>query len=215
MEASSVWGRSRCTLVANDVENSLVELAMLTMSLGVAPHHQKHYLSENIFDAPEELTRWYGKVDYILANPPFSLRIENEQFESPLFLSGYRNSDALFLDTALKLLRPEGRLVCLLPHSVIANSDFSKLRTIVEESWAVVGVICLPEGVFQLSAGTTTRADIVVLDKLNGSRMRAHKKVFASTPSVGIRLNNIARDTVENDLERLVQDAEVRVALGL
>lgn len=215
MEASNIWSDQECTLIANDVEPSLVELAMLTLGLGASPKHHKHYVSANIFDPPEDLTKWYSKVDYVLANPPFSLRIDNEQFDSPLFTHGYRNSDALFIDTALKLLRPSGRLVCLLPHSAIANNDFSAFRSVVEEFWKVLGVICLPEGVFQLSAGTTTRADIVILDKKPISHNIGSKLVFASMPSVGIRLNNIAKDVIENDLERLFSSSEVKEALGI
>jgi len=215
MEASSVWLGEKCTLVANDVEPLLVELVMLTLGLGASVNHCKHYLSANIFDETDEFTRWYGKVDYILANPPFSLRIENERFESPLFTHGYRNSDALFIDTALKLLKPGGRLVCLLPHSIIANNDFSSLRRVVEKYWRVFAVICLPEGVFQLSAGTTTRADIVVLDKKSALLDSKNDVVFASVPSVGVRLNNIAKDEIDNDLEKLLGDNDVKRVLGL
>lgn len=215
IEASNIWADIECTLVANDVESSLVELAMLTLGLGASPGHSQHYLSENIFDELDGLRAWYGKVDYILANPPFSLRIDNEQFESPLFAHGYKNSDALFIDTALKLLRPGGRLVCLLPHSVVANNEFSALRKVVEVYWSVFAVVCLPEGVFQLSSGTSTRADIVVLDKKPTSRDKPKGVVFASVPSVGIRLNNNAKDLIDNDLETLLGNSDVKKALGL
>jgi type I restriction-modification system DNA methylase subunit len=163
----------------------------------------------------KELTRWHGKVDYILANPPFSLRIDYEQFDSPLFSFGYRNSDALFIDTAFKLLRPGGRLVCLLPHSIIANREFAALRTLVENSWNLCGVICLPEGVFHLSAGTTTRADIVILEKKATHGGVAAKRVFASVPTVGLQLNNQIKTPVGNDLEGLLVDHDICDALGI
>ena len=215
MEASKIWADVECTLVANDVEPSLVELAMLTLGLGASPRHSQYYLSENIFDELDGLKAWYGKVDYILANPPFSLRIDNEQFESVLFAQGYKTSDALFIDTALKLLRPGGRLVCLLPHSIVANNEFSALRRLVEKYWSVFAVVSLPEGVFQLSGGTSTRADIVVLDKKPISMDKLKGVVFASVPSVGIRLNNNAKDVIDNDLEKLLGNSDVKNALGL
>jgi len=215
VEASRVWGDGAGTLVANDIENSLVELAMLTLSLAASSQHIKHYSTVNIFDPTPALTKWHGQVDYILANPPFSLEIEHEQFDSPLFSSGYRNSDALFMDTALKLLKPGGRLVCLLPHSIVANQEFSQLRTLVENSWAVRGVIGLPEGVFHLSAGTTTRADIVVLEKKPVPTGGPRKMVFASVPSAGVQLNSVAKTPVTNELEEVLDDAKVREALGV
>ena len=215
VEASRIWRDSGCTLAANDVEDSLVELAMVSLELVASPRHVRHYSSVNIFDPAPEMTKWHGQVDYILANPPFSLRIEHEQFDSPLFSSGYRNSDALFMDTALKLLKPGGRLVCLLPHSIVANQEFSQLRTLVENSWAVRGVIGLPEGVFHLSAGTTTRADIVVVEKKPVHTGGPRKMVFASVPSAGVRLNSVAKTPVTNELEEVLDDAKVREALGV
>jgi len=215
VEASRIWHDEACTLVANDIEYSLVELTMVTLGLAAPPYHEKHFIAVNIFDPTPELTKWHGQVDYILANPPFSLKIEHEQFDSRLFSSGYRNSDALFIDTALKLLKPGGRLVCLLPHSIIANSEFSHLRTIAEKSWIVLGVICLPEGVFHLSAGTTTRADIVVLEKKPAQNNKLRKLFFASVPSVGIPLNNVAKNPVANDLEKITHTLEAQEALGI
>jgi len=214
MEAAALWRESPCTLVANDLEESLVELAMAALSLATPPEHEKHYSVANIFDETKKMASWHGRVDYILANPPFSLRIEHEQFESLLFKLGYRNSDALFLDTAYQLLRPGGRLVCLLPHSIIVNQEFSALREAVERVWRVAAVFCLPEGIFHLNAGTTARADILVLDKkpladAGGSR------VFASIPSVGTRLNGQTGGVVPDDLQSLLDNEDVKRSLGI
>lgn len=215
VEASNRWERYECTLIANDVESSLIDLATIAMVLGTPQHHLKHFLVENIFDNTEMLSFWNGKVDYILANPPFSLRVDVEQHASKLYSKGYRNSDALFIDTALKLLRPNGRLISLLPHSLIANSDFTEFRSIVEADWYILAVICLPEGVFQLSAGTTTRADIVILEKKQLGIERNADIIFASVPTVGIRLNNNDKAEVFNDLETLLHDSVVRSALHI
>jgi len=215
VEASYIWRHDKCTLIGNDIETSLVELAMVTLGLVAPRHHIKHYSSVNIFDPTSELTKWNGRVDYILANPPFSLKIEYEQFDSKLFLSGYRNSDALFLDTAFKFLKPGGRLVCILPHSIVANKEFAKLRTIVEKTWNILGIICLPEGVFHLSAGTTTRADIVVLEKQKAHNKAPQKLIFASVPSVGIRLNSLVKSPVANDLEKVLSNAEAKEAFTI
>jgi len=214
MEAAEAWHASRCTLVANDVEKSLVELAMAALSLATPARHEKHYSNANIFDETEEMSSWRGHVDYILANPPFSLRIEHEQFESVPFRLGYRSSDALFLDAAHRLLRPGGRLVCLLPHSIIVNQEFSALRDAVEKIWRVVAVLCLPEGVFHLNAGTTARADILVLDK-KPLADSGRRRVFASIPSVGIRLNGQSREAVSDDLQALLNDEDVKQSIGI
>ena len=184
--ASKRWHGKECTLVANDVEKSLVELAIISLGLFTPDTHKKAYSAANIYDASKRLAKWSGGVDYILANPPFSLRIEHEQFDSPLFALGYRNSDALFIDLAHSLLRPGGRMVCLLPHSLIVNKDFAALRESVEGRWTLAGVIGLPEGVFHLNAGTTARADIVILDK-RPSGAESRPRLFASVPTIGVQ----------------------------
>ena len=216
VEVSNIWRSYECSLIANDVEPSLVDLATIAMILGAPRHHFKYFSTDNIFDESKTISSWNNKVDYILANPPFSLRVDLEQHDSKLYSKGYRNSDAIFIDTALKLLKPGGRLVCLLPHSLIANPDFAAFRKIVEEFWYILVVVCLPEGVFQLSAGTTTRADIVVLEKKQHIESgRNTDIVFASVPSVGIRLNNNDKTEVSNDLEKLLRDSAIRSALQI
>ena len=100
----------------------------------------------------------------------FSLKIENFNPESKLLKRGYKNSDALFIDLAKDLLKEGGKLVCLLPHSIISNKEFLKLRKTVEEDWLINAVMVLPEGIFQETANTTTRADILILKKSSISK---------------------------------------------
>lgn len=206
MEASNRWSNLNCSLVANDIETSLVDLAQIILFLGTPRQHGKIFLNTNIFEPNSQFQDWYGRVDYILANPPFSLQINNIVVESKLYNIGYRNSDALFLDICLNLLRERGRLICLLPHSVIANTEFQKFRLAVEESWNLLGVIGLPEGVFYLTANTTTRADIVILEKRENEHKQISKLVFAFAPTVGIPLSSRMMDEKTNYLERIVND---------
>ena len=213
--ASALWTAARCHLVGNDIEPSLVDLTELTLAL-VAPLHHRRTVSEaNLYEFGSPLRRWRERVHCILANPPFSLPLETIGAQSPLFKLGYRTSDAVFLDVCFELLRPGGRLVCLLPHSLIVNAEFQKLRAAVEERWQLRGVITLPEGVFHLAANTTTRADILILDKPAGNKSSARgKTVFANAASAGIRLNRRMKDEA-NALGEIITRSEVADALGL
>ena len=215
LEASKRWGEVPCCLVGNDVESSLADLAQVVLNLGSPSYCQKSFCVSNVYEPNAEFSQWYGHVDYILANPPFSLPIERMDVDGKLFSLGYRNSDALFLDVCLKLLRPGGRIVCLLPHSIIANTEFQKLRWAVEESWDLLAIIGMPEGVFHITANTTTRADIIILEKRSTASARPPKVVFAFASSVGIPLSNRIRDELGNDLERIVRDPDVAYTLGL
>ncbi len=214
LEASRKWGSQPCTLVANDVEASLVDLCQLVLGLSIdASGRSRMYSTSNIYQPLKELTTWAGRVDVILANPPFSLPIESLTTPSKLFEMGYRNSDAIFIDVCHALLREGGRLVSLFPHSIVANPEFDKLRRAVSESWGVLGVIGLPEGVFNMTASTTTRADIVILEK-RASRAQRRTRVFAFAASAGVPLNGRKRTRVENDLERITSDTSVLAAMN-
>lgn len=215
MEVAKLWASVPFTLVANDIDPSLVVLAQLSLSLGAARDKEKLFLTTDIFAPNKAFTDWFGKVDGVLANPPFSLQLTAVKIPSPLYSEGYRTSDAVFLDVCHSLLKPHGRLVCLQPHSIIANVEYQRLRALFEERWKLRGVISLPEGVFQLAAGTTTRADIIIADKRAVGDSEVPKAVFASVPTVGIRLNGRSQDAQRNQLAELVEDEKFLKALEL
>ena len=217
--ASRRWGDRRLQLVGNDIESSLVDLTELILLLATPSHHRRTLVQTNFFDSELPLRRWYSKVDYVLANPPFSLPLETDLPRSRLFGLGFRTSDAVFVDLCHNLLRPGGRLVCLLPHSLIVNGEYQAMRLALEEAWRLRGIITLPEGVFHLTANTTTRADILIIEKRRekrGAEVKPDRNytVFAHAPTVGVRLNRRMRDE-SNALGDLVDSEKVREALGL
>jgi type I restriction-modification system DNA methylase subunit len=216
IEASKQWGMINCHLIANDLETSLMDLTRVVLILGTPVNHKKTFINANIYEPNYELKLLYGQVDYILANPPFSLRINDTKTYSKLYSLGYNNSDALFIDFSYKLLKPKGRLVCLLPHSIVANQEYNALRLAVEESWNLLAVISLPEGVFHLTANTTTRVDILILEKQSTSESPVSSKtIFACAPSVGIPLTRRAEGNEINYLDDIVKSHEVIETLRL
>lgn len=217
LEAVKRWGPTALTVIGNDIETTLVDLTVLSLSMNAAEGHGYHVFYSNIYeDPPSDLGSWSGTVDFILANPPFSLPIERLDSPTRLYSIGYRNSDALFLDRARSFLKPGGRLVCLLPHSIIANAEFERLRHAIEDDWELLGVIGMPEGVFWTTARSSTRADILILEKSRTSDTR-QPIVFAFAPSVGVPLNGRRRelDQGPNYLAEVVRDRSVRQALQL
>lgn len=208
-EAAKRWKEKPCYLSGNDVDDMLVCLCELNLGVGLDPLHKTSFSSLNIYDDLSQIGELNSKVDYITANPPFSLSINSFSPNSKLFGLGYRNSDALFIDLAYQMLKPGGRLVCLLPHSIISNKEFNKLRVCVENDWGLLAVLVLPEGVFQSTANTTTRADIIVLEK----GVHTEKTLFANVSSVGVPLNSKRTQTVSNDLLSVVRDERVAEVL--
>lgn len=214
IEASKRWKDVGCHLIGNDIDNMLVDLADITLYLATPDKHGKSLYVSNIYNPSHEIQKLFGTIDYILANPPFSLPIDSFNIGSKIFSLGYKSSDALFIDLACKLLKPGGRLVCLLPHSIISNREFRKLRMSVEQDWKLLGVIILPEGVFQFSSDTTTRADIAILMK-KGSEEIISKALFCNAPSVGVPLNSRSTKHEKNELMEITLREDVLEALDL
>ncbi len=210
LEALKKWGNTSCHLIGNDVDNYLVTLTELLLKIKKQSNHKLSFFNENIYSNNKIIAKYRGKVDYILANPPFSLTIENFNPKSKLLKLGFKNSDALFLDLAQDLLKEEGKLVCLLPHSIISNNEYVELRKTVESDWFINAIMVLPEGVFQETANTTTRADILVLKKKDKkNKQNKSNTLFCNISSIGNSIN------ANNDLQAILEKQEVKKMLEI
>jgi type I restriction-modification system DNA methylase subunit len=210
-EAARLLDGTPCDLIGNDVDRTLVGLTEAVLFLTCGGGQKRHLFCDNVYDRGPFLDAYSKRVDCILANPPFSLPLESVGLRSTLFNMGYHNSDAVFLDVCLELLKEGGHLVCLLPHSIVVNSDFSELRAHVEREWDLCGIITLPEGVFYMTARTTTRADIIHLRKKTATKTAASGRIyFANAPTVGIPLNSRDTRSGDNALEDVVATVRAR-----
>ena len=145
-----------------EVDPELVALCRLNLALhGADPRSVRQ---ADIFrDVPQE--QW----DVILANPPFSMRIDDPATLARFTVARGRGrvvSDSLFLQAAHDRLRPGGRLAVVMPRSIMSNRSYSWLRQWLLARFVRRAVVSLPEGVFRPFGGTTARAAILVLEKL-------------------------------------------------
>jgi len=201
---------THCELVANDVDRTLVGLTEVVLYLTCTGAHKRRLFCDNLYDHGLFIESCSQRVDCILANPPFSLPLASVGMRSTLFNMGYRNSDAVFLDVCLELLKEGGHLVCLLPHSIVVNTDYSKLRSRVERDWDLCGIITLPEGVFYMTASTTTRADIIHLRKKAAGQTSPERVYFANAPTAGVALNSRASAPTDNALDEVTLAVRAR-----
>jgi type I restriction-modification system DNA methylase subunit len=208
------YGTTKLNILANDVDDSLVFLTELLLIINSNNTKTKcEFYNKNLYTEFADLEKHFGKVDYILANPPFSMPIKSLDVNSPLHKIGYRNSDALFIDLCFELLRDGGKLVCLVPHSLVANSEFKKFRLEIEKRWTVKGVFILPEGVFYTTSNTTTRADIIVLSKGKNEK-KGSKIVLGNISKVGIPITQRDKEPIENELKELLKLNNIKSVLN-
>lgn len=125
------------------------------------------------------LENYTNQVDLILTNPPFGARFSSEELaatraqhfpllKQALEKSGnYFNSEVLFIDRCLALLKPGGRLLAVVPDSVISSFGLAKtLRECLAQQpdLQIRAIIELPAVTFA-QAGTRTKTSILYVEK--------------------------------------------------
>ena len=145
-----------------EVDPELVALCRLNLALhGANPRSVRQ---ADLFRDPV-----HDQWDVILANPPFSVRIDHPDALRRFSLAQGRGrvaSDSLFLQAAHDRLRAGGRLAVVLPRSILSNDSYGWLRQWLAARFVRRAIVSLPEGVFRPFGGTTARAAVLVLQKL-------------------------------------------------
>lgn len=123
-----------------------------------------------------------NSIDLILTNPPFGKSVKTEnilldyQFghEVKTFKSAGRppekrpknsqDSEVLFIEHYLRVLKPGGKLLIVLPDGVLSNATAKPVRDYMREHAIIKAVISLPSETFA-STGTSIPTNVVYLQK--------------------------------------------------
>lgn len=108
--------------------------------------------------------------DVVLSNPPFgvTLSADTKRSLSKTFtLSDKTPSDALFIERAFQLLKPNGRLGVVLPESIFNAVDLMPVRIFLYRMFKVKAIVSLPRNVF---IDTPTLTSLLFAQKKNWSR---------------------------------------------
>lgn len=152
-------------------------------------------------DDASELERF----DYIVANPPFSLKNWSDGLKEFGRFTGYgdrppeKNGDYAWLMHILKTLKSTGKAAVILPHGVLfrGNAEGTIRKTIVDKGW-IKGIISLPPNLFY---GTGIPACILIIDK-EGAENRAG--IFMIDASKGYVKDGSKNRLREQDIYRIV-----------
>lgn len=117
------------------------------------PSEWQPYISRESGSATHRAKTWgaWNKLGgtVLATNPPFAGNIDEAEildaYESQLIKSGREvvSREHLFLERAVNLLRPQGRLAIVLPQGLLANPSASYLRTWLFRRCRILGVIGL------------------------------------------------------------------------
>lgn len=129
-------------------------------------------------DALKSSPELLGEFDAVLMNPPFGSRAKIsdpqilESFQMPNIGRGKSGPKALapellFLEMAMKLLRPGGRMATVVPDGVLQNSSSRFVREWLSGVADVDAVISCPSVTFQ-PYGTGVKTSLLVMTKDSG-----------------------------------------------
>lgn len=142
--------------------------------------------------------------DFIVANPPFSIKswgngLENEFGRFEYGMPPEKNGDYAFLLHILKSMKSTGKAAVILPHGVLfRGGKEAAIRTQLLKRGFIKGIIGLPANLFY---GTGIPACIIVLDKENA---QARTGVFMIDASKGFLKDGNKNRLRSQDMHKIV-----------
>lgn len=212
-------GLKDCRIVGQDKVDRMVRLAKLNLMLfGKSADQIQH---GNSILGRSFLDEFLGEVDLILTNPPFGAKIalaDALQSDAPNrfpitsalaekgFCPRLLDSEFLLLDRCLGLLKEGGKLLIIVPDSVVSSGRFaSDFREHALRLMELRAVIDLPVETFA-QAGTRTKTSVIYGVKRTARPSKKEFVYMASVNSLGFRVRERSGSTVkvatgENELE--------------
>lgn len=120
--------------------------------------------------------------DYILTNPPFTIKYDFENVLSKYELGLGKKSeelDILFVEKSLKVLKSGGDLYIVLPEGLLNNRVYRYFRTWLLNKAHLLCSISLPEGAFIPFGGSVSKTCIIGLRKKDPENPLLNKPNFA------------------------------------
>ena len=203
----------RETLFGMDVDPQMVRLATMNLTLrGLedVPVHRRDALTRTL-DRAEKASLGLPPegFDVMLANPPFSGRVDRDRVVEDVKVGRTGQTELLFLQYMLNHLKPGGRCGVVVPEGVLFGSTgaHKELRRKLIETNRVEAVLSLPGGVFNPYSGVKTS---LLLFRKGGATERV---MFLHADNDGYKLDaNHDTPIDEDDLPALTEAFEDREA---
>jgi type I restriction enzyme M protein len=196
----SQWRKLRtATFYGNDVDAKMVSLASMNLALRGLP--DVRILRRNVltttFDRQMKAERGLplDGYDVVLANPPFSGRIDRDRIVDDVKIGTTTATELLFVKYMIDNLKLDGRCGVIVPEGVLFGSTraHKELRRILLQNNRVEAVLSLPGGVFQPYSGVKT--SVLILHKGG----RTERVMFLLADNDGFRLDANHDQPIEAD----------------
>jgi type I restriction-modification system DNA methylase subunit len=186
-------------IYGQDKVERMVRLATVNLALFRLFEHS--ITIGNSIYAGSPVDRLNGAVDVILTNPPFGARFPHQDVATKCganlpFFSSLRKlrapfeSELLFIDRNLALLKEGGVLLIVIPDGVVsAAGPASILRNYLRERAEIRAVVDLPAVTFA-QAGTRTRTSVLYVKKRSTTALGRNAVFFAIARDLGFQVNS-------------------------
>lgn len=187
------------TFHGNDVDPKMVSLASMNLALRGLPDVRilKRNVLTTSFDRQARAERGLplDGYDVILANPPFSGRLDRDRIVDDVKIGSSTATELLFVKYMIDNLTPGGRCGVIVPEGVLFGSTgaHKELRRLLLQNNRVEAVLSLPGGVFQPYSGVKTS----VLILAQGGR--SERVMFLHASNDGFKLDANHDQPIEAD----------------
>jgi type I restriction enzyme M protein len=206
------WRRLQtATFYGNDVDPKMVSLASMNLALRGLPDVRilKRNVLTSSFDRQAKAERGLplDGYDVVLANPPFSGRIDRDRIVDDVKVGTTTATELLFVKYMIDNLKTDGRCGVIVPEGVLFGSTgaHKELRRMLMQNNRVEAVLSLPGGVFQPYSGVKT--SVLIFSKGE----RTERVMFLHASNDGFKLDANHEQPIEaDDLPHLIAAFENR-----
>lgn len=118
----------------------------------------------------------------ILANPPFGSKEKDSEvlgrYELGSKLSERKSekTEILFIEKGLKLLRPEGRMLIVLPQGIFSGRKYTRVRDFIHSRAEIRAIVSLPTHTFVQSGVPTVNTCVVYLQRFTKEKQEMYRE---------------------------------------
>ncbi|MDM1550603.1 type I restriction-modification system subunit M [Empedobacter falsenii] len=197
---SKIWDKLNSkTFFGFDIDQNMVRIGLMNLML----HGIKIPQIENLDSLSKEYDTQHkdGEYSIILANPPFTGRINKDGVSDKLKSYGTQ-SELLFLLRISKMLRRGGKAAVIIPEGVLFSGSKNQktTREILLKDNNVEAVISLPSGVFKPYAGVKTSILVFTKVKEHSTNFSTRRVWFYELKNDGYSLDDNRRKLSDNPL---------------
>ncbi len=175
------------------------------------PAEWSPFLVEGVGSSTRRATSWgaWNRLgcDVLLTNPPFAGDLDEpdllDAYESQQASGGKRtvSREHLFLERAVNMLKPGGRLAIVLPQGILANTSAAYLRSWVLSKCKVVAVVGLHP--FAFLPYTAVKTSILIVEKPLSARQLSEDYQVLFTVSKNPGKDSSGRKVSDSDYREI------------